>query len=53
MSACYTIELNMKFNAPESMSDAVRSLQESILRRMLKLTMIWNPMQRMESGLKI
>ena len=51
MSACYTIELNMKFNSPESMSDAVRSLQES--RRMLELTMIWNPMQRMESGLKI
>lgn len=30
MSACYTIELNMKFNSPESMSDAVRSLQEYI-----------------------
>lgn len=28
MSACYTIELNMKFNSPESVSDAVRSLQE-------------------------
>lgn len=52
MSACYTIELNMKFNSPESMSDAVRSLQE-YSRRMLELTMIWNPMQRMESGLKI
>ena len=30
MSACYTIELNMKFKSPESMSDAVRSLQEYI-----------------------
>ena len=30
MSACYTIELNMKFKPPESMSDAVRSLQEYI-----------------------
>lgn len=30
MSACYTIELNVKFNAPEFMSDAVKSLQEYI-----------------------